>query len=148
MRLNEGTKGDLLLNAAKSRIASGRAVLGSDERLPSIGVITRVGGTGRGGKAGGGVPHVALIASEIQRIAREEMQIKHGVHQLMQSVTIGGRPDRQVTINGTKVTAYIIRRDKMSPDDDGVEEGQEEEYKPPKDPEWFDPRDGKYHPYV
>jgi hypothetical protein len=145
-RLNEATKGDLLLNAVKSRLASNRAVLGEgDAHLPSIGVITHIGGTGRGGKTGG-VPHIALIADEVKRIAREELQIKHGVNQLMQTVTIDGRPDRLVNINGSKVAAYVIRPEKMSTDE-YEEETEAEAPQPKKELKWFNPSDGKYHPY-
>lgn len=146
-RLSQGSRAEQIIQVVQAALASREYVLGpSDGHPQSIGTVTRLDG----------VQCVALITTHVDELVRRKLNTYgNSVVEDLRPVLIEGkeRPQRKVRVNGPPVWTYAIQPDKMDPSyrytGDGEVEEEENESAPPKRkaPKWFDPRDGKYHPY-
>jgi hypothetical protein len=101
--------GDQVLEAVKGQIASRRSCIGkpADKETP-VGYIVKVGG----------VDHVALIPSEVRKVAQSLGISGSGLGRQMAPVLLVGpeRTERKQRVDGSEpMWVYVVRLDKMDP---------------------------------
>lgn len=101
--------GDQILEGVKNGISAGRLCIGkpTDREIPIGGIVVV-----------DGQEHVALIPTEVQKVAKELGFGGSGVAQKMAPVLLVGltRPARRARVNGGEsIWAYVVLREKMDP---------------------------------